>query len=76
MNTPAMTRLAAGPAAAISPSAFGEGESRLRRAIPPSNHSSMPLVSTPNRRATSACDSSWARIDRKKATTPTEAVAQ
>ena len=39
--------LASGPATAISPSALGDGASRLRRAMPPSSHSSMPSVCTP-----------------------------
>ena len=63
-------RLASGPAAAIQPSARADRGSWSSRAIPPSAHSSMAVVPTSKRRATTAWASSWTRIEAKKAMTP------
>ena len=61
-------RLTAGPASAMRPSARGLGDSRSRRATPPSAQRSIDSVRTPYRRATSAWPNSCARIEAKKAT--------
>lgn len=55
-----------GPTAAIRSSAPGFGASPARRATPPNSHNVMPSTATPLRRATIACESSWASRDRKK----------
>ena len=53
-NTMAIRRLTAGPATATANSWPGERVSCRKRASPPSSHSSIPSISIPLRRATSA----------------------
>ena len=55
----------AGPAAATWNSSFGERESRLSFATPPNSQRSMPAISIPWRRATSACPSSCSSSETK-----------
>ncbi len=65
----AMTNVTAGPATAMLNSAPGESVSRLIFAMPPKNHRSIPLISMPRRRATSAWPSSCRTIDTKNSST-------
>lgn len=65
----------AGPAAATMNSSPGERLSRLSFAMPPKNHSSIPAISMPRRRATSAWPSSWSVSDTKNSTALATAVA-
>jgi hypothetical protein len=68
-----MARVTAGPATATFSSSPGERESRLSFAIPPKNQRSMPAISIPERRATSAWPSSCSTSETKKSTAPTTA---
>ncbi len=61
-----MTRLDAGPASAMSASSRGERESASMVVAPPKMNSVMPATFRPNRRATSAWESSCARTEAKK----------
>ena len=60
-----MTRLVAGPAAAMKNSAFAVGGSCRRFATPPRRNSVIDETFILNRRATSECESSWAMIETK-----------
>src|SRR4051812_32356131 len=65
---PPSTKLAAGPAAAISPSVRGRDASSSSSVTPPRSHSVMPRTPTPYRLAVRAWASSWASKVARKAT--------
>ena len=60
-----MTTLVAGPAAAMKNSAFAVGGSCRRFATPPNRNNVIDETDMLNRRATSECESSCARIEQK-----------
>ena len=62
-NAPPRIRLTSGPTPAMRISAPGSATSPCSRDTPPSSHSVMPSTSSPLRRATSECASSWASRD-------------
>src|SRR3989442_8789257 len=61
-----MTTLVAGPAAAMKTPARAVGGSFVRFATPPRRKSVIDETDMRKRRATTACASSWARIEQKK----------
>ena len=71
-----MTAETIGPATAIRNSAPAEGYMPRSRATPPNSQSVIPSISTPSRRAASACPSSCSRIEPKNETAATAAIAQ
>jgi hypothetical protein len=74
VQTPTITSVTAGPAAATRNSSPGDDVSRVILATPPKNQRSMPEMPMPLRRATIACPSSWASSERKKSAAPATAV--
>src|SRR5688572_31963533 len=65
VDAPAITKLAAGPAAAIKNSAFALGGSLVRFATPPSRNSVIDETDILKRSATMACASSCSRTAAK-----------
>ena len=75
-SKPPMSRLLSGPAPAISASSRGPFGSLSMTAAPPKMKRVMDVVRTPKRRATSACESSWASTDPKKRSAVAAATSQ
>ena len=71
-----MAKLVSGPTTVISSSARGERGSPRMWATPPKMNRVMPATATPFARPTSACDSSWARIDSTNSTAAVAAMPQ
>ena len=71
-----ISRLAAGPAAAIRASSRGVRESASIDVTPPKMKSVIPSTLRPNRRATIACESSCASTDTKKSAAVATATIQ
>ncbi len=71
---PTITSVTSGPAIATLNSSPGLFVSRESFATPPKNHRSIPVISMPERRATSAWPSSWSTSETKNSSTLTTAV--